>query len=125
VLLDAPCSGLGVLRRHPEALQRRAPEDLSVLAAQQRRMLEVVAPLLLPGGFLTYAVCTFDRRECEEVLEAFTREHPAFRLVPPAAGRIDWERLVVPGGAACAIRTWPDRDDADAFFAARLQRDRC
>ena len=61
VLLDAPCSGLGVLRRHPEALLRRSPADLAALASAQQRMLRALAPAVRPGGLLVYAVCTFDR----------------------------------------------------------------
>jgi 16S rRNA (cytosine967-C5)-methyltransferase len=101
ILLDAPCSGLGVIRRHPEALSRRTAEELPALAARQRQMLAALAPTLLPGGALVYAVCTFDRMEAEEVVAAFLADHPDFRL----------ER---------SLRTWPHRDDADAFFAARL-----
>jgi 16S rRNA (cytosine967-C5)-methyltransferase len=62
-----------------------------------------VAPRLRPGGALTYAVCTFERAECEDVVEAFLARHPDFRL----------ER---------SLRTWPQRDDADAFYAARFSR---
>ena len=87
ILLDAPCSGLGVLRRHPEALARRAPGDLETLAAQQLRMLSVVAPVLLPGGLLVYAVCTFERRECEDVVAAFLRAHPRLRDRERGRGR--------------------------------------
>jgi len=121
ILLDAPCSGLGVLRRHPEALFRRAPADLDALAGQQRRMLDALAPLLLPGGALTYSVCTFDRPECEDVVAAFLAGHPAFRVEPPtpAPGRVPWERLTGPDGW---VRTWPQRDDADGFFGVRLRR---
>jgi len=121
ILLDAPCSGLGVLRRHPEAMARRAPADLEALAAQQLRMLSVVAPALRPGGLLVYAVCTFERRECEDVVAAFLRAHPDFAIEPAAAagGRVPWARL---GDATGAIRTWPQRDGADGFFAVRLRR---
>jgi 16S rRNA (cytosine967-C5)-methyltransferase len=101
ILLDAPCSGLGVLRRHPEALGRRTAEELPALAARQRAMLVALAPLLLPGGALVYAVCTFERAEAEDVVAAFLADHPAFHL----------ERT---------LRTWPHRDGADAFFAARM-----
>ncbi len=120
ILLDAPCSGLGVLRRHPEALMRRSPDDLAALAAQQLAMLATVAPALRPGGLLTYAVCTFERQECEEVVAAFLRAHPTFQLEPAAAagGRVPWDRLTDASGA---VRTWPQRDDADAFFAVRLR----
>jgi 16S rRNA (cytosine967-C5)-methyltransferase len=105
ILLDAPCSGLGVLRRHPEALGRIAEGDLPALAARQRELLRAVAPLLLPGGVLTYAVCTFERLEGGEVVDAFVREHPGFAVDK-------------------TLRTWPQRDDADAFFAARMVRAR-
>ena len=120
ILLDAPCSGLGVLRRHPEALLRRTSEDLTTLAAQQRSMLAIVEPALLPGGLLTYAVCTFERQECDDVVAAFLRDHPRFEREPAAAagGRVAWAAL---GDASGALRTWPQRDDADAFFAVRLR----
>jgi 16S rRNA (cytosine967-C5)-methyltransferase len=121
ILLDAPCSGLGVLRRHPEALSRRAPADLEALAARQALMLAVVAPSLLPGGVLVYAVCTFERRECEDVVAAFLRDHPDFapEAADAAGGRVPWARLT---DAAGAVRTWPQRDGADGFFAVRLRR---
>ncbi len=120
ILLDAPCSGLGVLRRHPEALLRRTPDDFAPLAAQQLRMLDTVAPVLLPGGLLTYAVCTFEKQECEEVVAAFLAGHPGFRVEPATAagGRVPWADLMEASGA---VRTWPQRDDADAFFAVRLR----
>src|SRR5262249_13855972 len=119
ILLDAPCSGLGVLRRHPEAMARRAPADLEALAAQQLRMLSVVAPALRPGGLLVYARCTFERGECEDVVAAFLRAHPDFAVEPAAGGRVPWARL---SDASGAIRTWPQRDGADGFFAVRLRR---
>ena len=109
-----------MLRRHPEALTRRTAEDLPRLAEQQRRMLDTLAPLVAPGGVLTYSVCTFDRVECEDVITAFLETHPDFRVdPPPASTRVPWARLV---DAAGFVRTWPHKDDADAFFAARLVR---
>jgi len=124
VLLDAPCSGLGVLRRHPEALLRRTTADLAALASAQQRMLRALAPAVRPGGLLVYAVCTFDRAECEEVVADFLRERPGFQIEPASAagGRVPWERLMVTAGPlAGAVRTWPQRDDADGFFAVRLR----
>jgi len=133
VLLDAPCAGLGVLRRHPEALFRRTAGDLGELAEQQGRMLNAVAPLVLPGGSLIYSVCTYDRAECEAVVEGFLRAHPDFRIEPPAesvvsiasstaapdaAARVPWAALTDGAGY---VRTWPHRHDADAFFAVRLR----
>ena len=127
VLLDAPCSGLGVLRRHPEILLRRSEADLALLAATGRRILDVVSTVVAPGGALTYAVCTFDRIEGEDVVRAFVAAHPEFAVEPPSDGggstaaSVPWDRLAAPGNV---VRLWPDRDDADAFFAVRLRRRR-
>jgi 16S rRNA (cytosine967-C5)-methyltransferase len=107
VLLDAPCAGLGVLRRHPEALTRRILADVTALAAVQEQLLAMVAPLVRPGGTLTYSVCTFERAEGEDVIGRFLEGHPAFH--------VDGTSL------SATVRTWPHRDDADAFFAVRLR----
>jgi 16S rRNA (cytosine967-C5)-methyltransferase len=120
VLVDAPCSGLGTLRRHPELRWRRQPEDLARLAVLQRALLGGVAPLVRTGGVLVYAVCTPMRIETDDVVADFLAAHPAFVLEPagaflPAAAR----HLVTPAGA---LRTWPHRHDLDAFFAVRLRR---
>ena len=133
VLLDAPCAGLGTLRRHPEILVRRSEADLALLAATQGRMLEVVSPHVAPGGTLVYAVCTFDRAEGADVIATFLAS-PAgasFRHEPPqaaAARARDGDGDGVPWGrvtdAEGFVRLWPARDDADAFFVARLRRAR-
>jgi 16S rRNA C967 or C1407 C5-methylase (RsmB/RsmF family) len=84
-------------------------------------MLEVVAERVAPGGLLTYAVCTFDRAECEDVVGAFLASHPDFRLERPleSPGSVPWAQLFDEKGF---MRTWPQRDEADAFFAARMRR---
>jgi 16S rRNA (cytosine967-C5)-methyltransferase len=102
VLLDAPCSGLGVLTRHPEAKWRPRP-DTTQLAAIQARLLEALATRVRPGGILVYSVCTFTDEEGPARIAAFLAAHPDFR-------------------ADAELRTWPHRDDSDAFFAARLVR---
>ena len=102
VLLDAPCSGLGVLRRHPEAKWRRPP-DVAALAALQARLLAALAPRVRRGGILVYSVCTFTAEEGPDQTSAFVRDHPGFRRT---------DELV----------TWPQRDGSDAFFAVRLER---
>ncbi|MCW5890662.1 MAG: 16S rRNA (cytosine(967)-C(5))-methyltransferase RsmB [bacterium] len=119
VLVDAPCSGLGTLRRHPEARWRRTAADPSRLAALQRALLAGVAPLVRPGGTLVYAVCTIMRAETDDVLAAFLGDHPGFAVEPatavlPAAAHA----LVDPAGL---LRTHPHRDDLDGFFAVRLR----
>jgi 16S rRNA (cytosine967-C5)-methyltransferase len=120
VLVDAPCSGLGTLRRHPELRWRRRPEDIARLAALQIALLEGVAPLVRPGGTLLYAVCTLAREETVDVIAAFLSRHRAFVLEPAAAH--------LPAAAAAAVTpegflcTLPGRDGVDGFFAARLRR---
>jgi 16S rRNA (cytosine967-C5)-methyltransferase len=104
VLLDAPCSGLGVLRRHPELKWRRRPEDLDALAALQARLLDALAPRVAPGGLLVYAVCTFTDAEGPRQVARFVDAHGDFS--------VEGEPL----------RTWPHEGEADAFFAARLRR---
>jgi len=102
IVLDAPCSGLGVLRRHPDAKWRLVPGDVPRLADLQRQLLDAVVPRLAPGGVLVYSVCTFTRAEGPDQIAAL-------------AARTDL-RLV------SEHRTWPP--DADAFYLARLERPR-
>jgi 16S rRNA (cytosine967-C5)-methyltransferase len=117
VLLDAPCTGLGVLRRHPEAKWRRTSSDAAALAELQAALLLALAPRVRPGGLLVYSVCTFTDEEGPRQLAAFRAAHPEFAVEPPADPR--WRALVDGDGA---LRTWPHRDDADAFYAVRLRR---
>jgi 16S rRNA (cytosine967-C5)-methyltransferase len=82
-VLDAPCTGLGVLRRHPEAKLRLGPDDIGRLSALQARLLDAVAARVRPGGVLVYSVCTFTREEGPERIAAFLAAHPEFALEPP------------------------------------------
>ena len=100
VVLDAPCSGLGVLRRHPDAKWRLTPDDVPRLARLQAQLLDAVAARVAPGGALVYSVCTFTRAEGPEQIRA---------LAARTNLRIEAEH-----------RTWPP--DADAFYVARLVR---
>ncbi len=119
VLLDAPCSGLGVLRRHPEAKWRRRPADVRDLAQLQARLLSALVPRVRPGGLLVYSVCTFTPEEGPEQVRAFLAAHPEFALAAPDDPAVDWARFLDGEGL---LRTWPHRHDADGFFAARLRR---
>jgi len=119
VLVDAPCSGLGTLRRHPELRWRRRPRDIPRLAALQRDLLAGVAPLVRPGGVLVYAVCTLAREENTGVVTALAEAHPRFAVEsvatvpdpPPAT-------TITPLGF---LMTLPHRHGLDGFFAARLR----
>jgi 16S rRNA (cytosine967-C5)-methyltransferase len=117
VLLDAPCSGLGVARRHPEVRLRPAG-DRAPLLALQARLLDAVAARVRPGGVLVYSVCTYTDEEGPRQLAAFLERHPSF--VRDAEAPIP--ESLRDRGAMGELRTWPHRDDADAFFAARLKR---
>jgi 16S rRNA (cytosine967-C5)-methyltransferase len=113
VLVDAPCSGLGTLGRHPEVRWRRRPEDIPRLAALQGEILAGVAPLVRPGGVLVYAVCTLTREETDDVVAQFSAAHPRFVVDPLAPGP-----TVTATGL---LRTLPHRHGLDGFFAARLR----
>jgi 16S rRNA (cytosine967-C5)-methyltransferase len=121
VLADAPCSGLGTLRRHPEVKLRRTPEDIDRLASLQARLLASLAGYVRPGGLLVYALCTYTHAEVDENLARFLAAHPEFREEPPpahwalpdAAAALDAKGRLVPG---------PHKTGTDLFFAVRLRK---
>lgn len=116
VLIDAPCSGLGALRRNPDARYRLKPEDLTRFPGLQQALLERFAKLVRAGGRLVYATCSLARAEDEAVAEAFLSAHPAFKVVPAS-------QIVAP--ELCEgpfLRTFPQRHGTDAFFAAVFER---
>ena len=116
VLLDAPCTGLGTLRRHPEVKLRRTPEDVDRLAALQAKLLASVQRYVKPGGLLVYALCTLTREECDEQVERFLRSFASFQLAVPPPG---FPQECLQGAF---MRTLPHRTGTDGFFAARLRR---
>ena len=114
VLVDAPCSGLGVMHRRPDLRWRVAPEDPANLAVLQRRLLEAAAPLVKPGGTLTYSVCTLTRAESVEVVEGFLDDHPEFGADAPLEG--PWES---DGPVSILL---PQREGTDGMALATLHR---
>ncbi|MEN8181173.1 MAG: 16S rRNA (cytosine(967)-C(5))-methyltransferase RsmB [Myxococcota bacterium] len=119
VLVDAPCSGLGTLRRHPDLRWRVRPEDPKRLSAIQQRILERAAAWLRPGGTLVYSTCTVLPEENEGVVEAFLAQQRDFRLVP-ADELPEGLRPLARGPGY--VHTLPHRHDVDGFFIARLER---
>ncbi|MFE8601120.1 RsmB/NOP family class I SAM-dependent RNA methyltransferase [Archangium violaceum] len=117
VLVDAPCSELGSLRRGPDARFRLEPSSLSEPPRVQRDILARAGRLVRPGGRVVYATCTLNRAENEEVVLSFLRESPGFRLGPPGAGWLD-PSCVRDGFLFCA----PHSHGTDGFFAAVLER---
>ena len=121
VLLDAPCSGLGTLRRDPDLKWSRRPADLEALAASERRLLDHAATAVRPGGALVYATCSSEPEENELVVAAFLAAHPDFAAAPvsfPPAVTGAAELVDAEG----RLQTLPFRHDLDAFFAAVLRR---
>jgi 16S rRNA (cytosine967-C5)-methyltransferase len=118
VLVDAPCSGTGTLRRHPELRYRRCEEELPRLCATQAAILDNVAPEVRVGGTLVYAVCSVLAEEGPEQFAAFLARHgDAFApapLDPPPAWTAD----------GATLETWPQRHGLDGFWAGRLVRRR-
>jgi 16S rRNA (cytosine967-C5)-methyltransferase len=119
VLLDAPCSGLGTLRRDPDIRWRRREDDFAVLAEAQRRMLEHAAACVAPGGRLIYATCSSEPEENEHVVDGFLAAADAFELVDARSiARVPAEVVDARGW----LRTLPHRHGLEAFFGAVLQR---
>ena len=120
ILLDAPCSGLGVLRRNPDAKWRKSEMDLTRLGADQLRFLGCVAPLLRRGGRLVYCVCSLEHEEGEYVVEDFLKNQAQFVIDREPVGLLDVdERLIDSSGF---FRSLPHEHDMDGFFAVRLKK---
>jgi 16S rRNA (cytosine967-C5)-methyltransferase len=117
ILLDAPCSGLGVIRRHPDIRLRKSPSDIDKLPALQSRLLKASWSLLKPGGRLVYVTCTVTRSENHDVIAAFLAQTPGAAVLPveswqgwPGLGEVDeFGRQILPGEAG-----------ADGFYYAAL-----
>lgn len=123
VLVDAPCSGLGTLRRNPDLKWRRGPADIAQFGVQQRAILAAAAALVKPGGRLVYATCSLLALENEDVARAFEQGHPQFEALPAAAA-LAQARI---GSAGSLVRgpyleLWPHRHATDGFFAALWRR---
>ena len=117
VLLDAPCSGLGTLRRHPEAKLRRTPAEVDELAQLQSRLLASVQRYVKRGGLLVYAVCTLTPEECDEQVDRFLKSFSHFQLEGPPPGWPHADCLDSRG----RLRTLPHRTGTDGFYAARFR----
>jgi 16S rRNA (cytosine967-C5)-methyltransferase len=120
VLVDAPCSGLGTLRRNPDLKWRQSPKAIAELQVKQLAILSSAARLLKPGGRLVYATCSLLPAENEVVAEQFGQAHPDF--IPVSAAEIltqngvdNAEALTTPLGH---LRLWPHRHHTDGFYAA-------
>lgn len=120
ILVDAPCSGLGVLRRHPDAKWRKGAELIATMSHQQLAILHWLSHFLKPEGTMVYVTCSTEPEENQQVVQAFLRHHPDFQLdmisedLPPPARDFVHDKYW--------FQTWPGAEDLDGFFAVRLRR---
>lgn len=121
VLLDAPCTGLGALRRRPEARWRRQPADVAALSAQQRGLLQAAVDATRPGGLIAYTTCSPHLAETRMVVDALLAERADLAVVDavPVLARLAPDLAVGPGPF---VQLWPDRHGTDAMFLALLRR---
>ncbi len=125
ILLDAPCSATGTLRRNPEIAWTKTADDVRKLADLQRKLLDHSAGLLKPGGRMVYCTCSLEREEGEGQIEAFLERHPDFRRVPVTDQEVGLSLAITPSGD---VRTLPSMLvgenlwGLDGFFAARLEK---
>jgi len=117
VLLDAPCTGTGTFRRHPDARWRLRVSDLAVMSALQSSLIRAAATVVAPGGLLVYSTCSLEPEENEEQVESFLSENSNWHLEAPPAGTVPAEVL-----DAGYLRVLPQLHGSDGAFAARLRR---
>jgi 16S rRNA (cytosine967-C5)-methyltransferase len=124
VLLDAPCTATGTVRRHPDVLWRKNISDVMAQADLQRRLLNSAADMLKPGGTLVYCVCSLAPEEGEDVVANFLAVHDKFERVPISAAELDGQaEFVTSSGDLRTLPShWPDKGGLDGFYACRLRR---
>ncbi|HET9811116.1 MAG TPA: RsmB/NOP family class I SAM-dependent RNA methyltransferase [Sphingomicrobium sp.] len=123
ILLDAPCSATGTFRRHPEILYRARPRVIADSADLQSRLVARAARWLRPGGILVYSVCSLERKEGEDVIEAFLASNPHYSVEPPTGGELpDFVNPTTEGFVRILPGLLESEGGLDGFFAARLVR---
>ncbi len=121
VLVDAPCSGLGTLRRNPDLKWRQSPQSVEELKSKQAAILRAAARLLKPGGRLVYATCSLLAEENEDIAAAFLAEHAGFRPLD-CSDLLREARIALDTGPF--LRLYPHRHGTDGFFAAAMTREK-
>jgi 16S rRNA (cytosine967-C5)-methyltransferase len=124
VLLDAPCTATGTVRRHPDVLWRKDVSDVLAQADLQRRLLDAAARMVKPSGNLVYCVCSMAPEEGEDVIAAFLAAHPNFERAPISAAELGGEaRFVTSAGDMRTLPShWAEIGGLDGFYACRLRR---
>jgi 16S rRNA (cytosine967-C5)-methyltransferase len=114
VLVDAPCTGTGTLRRNPEIRWRITADDIEDLSARQQQLLQNAASVVKPGGRLVYSTCSVEPEENELVAQRFLENNHNFSVAS--------ETLLGPIMISGTARTWPQRDGCDGFFVAAFEQ---
>jgi 16S rRNA (cytosine967-C5)-methyltransferase len=123
ILLDAPCSGLGVIRRKPDLKWAKQEQEIGEISELQYRLLAEVHKLLKPGGILVYSTCTIEHAENEGLVNKFLAEHHDFSLVPFAKGTFTAESgIQIEAAVAGYVQIYPNQFHSDGFFIARLKK---
>lgn len=117
ILVDAPCSGIGLLRRKPDIKYSKTKEDFLRLQHIQLEILNGVAPLLKTGGILVYSTCTIIRKENEDTIQKFLEEHPKFKV-----RHIELKESVIQAGSSGYIKIYPHEHETDGFFISALEK---
>ena len=120
VLVDAPCSGLGILRRHPEVKITKQPSDLDEIMMIQKKILNTVAPLVKVGGTLVYSTCTVNRKENDKMVGQFLAQHPEYELDPTLVNRLP--EVLHEQTKKGMVQLFPGDYQTDGFFIACLKR---
>ena len=120
VLVDAPCSGLGILRRHPEVKITKQPSDLDEIMMIQKKILNTVAPLVKVGGTLVYSTCTVNRKENDKMVEQFLAQHPEYELDATLVNRLP--EVLHEQTKNGMVQLFPGDYQTDGFFIACLKR---
>ncbi|MNN60029.1 Ribosomal RNA small subunit methyltransferase B [compost metagenome] len=119
ILLDAPCSGLGVIRRKPDLKWTKSPSDIEEISAIQNELLDAVCGLLKPGGMLVYSTCTIEKRENIEMVGQFLKRHPEFEVSPEVPD--SWKELSEASTREpMGLQILPQDYHSDGFYIARL-----
>ncbi|HYM17439.1 MAG TPA: transcription antitermination factor NusB [Micropepsaceae bacterium] len=123
VLLDAPCTATGTIRRHPDLPWLKTAADLDIAERLQSELLDAAADMTAPGGMLVYAVCSLEPEEGIEQIAQFLRKRSDFRRLPISEGELFDARFATPEGDLKTLPSyWPERGGMDGFYAARLVR---
>ena len=129
ILVDAPCSATGTLRRHPEIIHTRGAKDIEQNAALQKKLLEAAASRIINGGIILYAVCSLSKKEGEKQILEFVSSHPEFKINPIKAETIAGQRkneineLITNEGFIRCLPCYFEQDGGlDGFFVAQLKK---